>query len=356
MYKIELFDERLNNVGYSQITPSEMPFDYLTMEGFSVEVPKRLTVKKGYFAHITGGGFGDYDGFIADVRPSDKVTELQVCPLQCLFDVSVFTSPIEDASTWIADRIEELFINNEDEIQNRPIMLYHAELPETPMTVEENSTVNLMDIMVEALTTHRIVVDCKLSLAHGSRYILVYIFQNENAVTFDIDKANIISKSINLGDSYGSTNKLIIRKTQELADETITVLGDFPYYLHTDGSIDTDGTTNRITPVFSGCEIMEYREPGEGEEDTWEQEALDRAKEILSPEEYDNEIIISVPINDGLIRPLDRRIGDKAVMWDGDSCYTSILTGVNFELSGIELTFGKVRKELTKRLILKDRR
>ena len=124
--------------------------------------------------------------------------------------------------------------------------------------------------------------------------------------------------------------------------------GQSVYYLHPDGSIDQNNT-DRITPVFWKLKDLD-------DSDTWDQEALEAAVEELTPQQYDNEIILLYAAEDNLVYPATIPIGTKAKIYLEGNVYKSILTGRILKSGTIELTFGQVRSMLTKKLIMERRR
>ena len=114
------------------------------------------------------------------------------------------------------------------------------------------------------------------------------------------------------------------------------------YYLHTDMSVD-DVNENRLTPVVFKQDTVKVNAPA-----TFAEESLEKAIDTLKPLEYNNLIELDVSNFDNLIKPHMMEIGQTVSVIDGDTIYTSILTGKKIGKT-TTLIFGTVRKELTKK-------
>ena len=157
-----------------------------------------------------------------------------------------------------------------------------------------------------------------------------------------------LEREITLGDSYGSKNKYILRRTStDQETGTVTVLEEKSYYLHPDGSVDNQNV-DRITPVFWTLGKLENSE-------TWDADALAQAVEALTPEQYDNEIRLTLRRDDKLVTPETLPVGTEATIYIGGQAYRSLLTGREWDGDTHCLVFGKVRVDLTKKLILQRR-
>lgn len=345
MYKLELFNEQLSFADATEIDTPAIDLDYLTFGAFQLTVPE-VSCKKGYFAHITEGSALVADCIVSDVQPGVGTVSLSLRPLQALFDVEVFTSPIPDAAAWLLDQIQQQFVSNADTLQNRPVQISSTVRTAYPLTVGTDETLNLIDIMAQALTTYGIYLDAYLDMR--SMQIVVQIVPPAAAITLEADLDNVLEKSITLGDSYGSANKMIIRKavTDSETQET-TYPSQTSFYLHPDGTVDATDD-NRIKPVF-------WKLANLGDSETWDQDALDQAVQELTPEQYDNEIELTYRTGDALVQPESIQIGTPATIYTGGLAYSSILTGITLGAGTIKLTFGAVRVALTKQLILQRR-
>lgn len=351
MYRIEIFDEKMDFVSACYTDDAQtIAIDYLAYDPFQIAV-QAIEAKKGYFAHITGKNNELVaDCVIADVQPDKEQQELSLRPLQALFDVGVFYSPVSDAITWLGNNLTDQFVTNADTLQRRPLNITAtAGSRSFPLTgYNLNPTINILSVITNAFATWGIVTEAFLDLS--AKEIVVNIFEQVAEQTIECDLDNIISAEITLGDSYGSTNKLTIRKTVEEGTPTGTT--EVTYYRHTDGSINTTDD-DRIVPVF--WEVATIEQTSDMTDAQWIQETFTKAKEVLSVGHYDNEVILSVWEDDKIINPRSIEIGTIVTLLLKGETYYSILTGYQVEGSIITLTFGAVRTELTKKLSIQNR-
>lgn len=315
----------------------EIDLDYLTYNAFSITTPL-IVCKKGYLVHISMNDMS-LDGVVSDVVPDGYKQTISIRPLQALFDVAVFSSPIADCASWLAEQITAQFINNADSLQNKPIELTFV-AGNNPISVE-GETLNIIDILAVALKTYGVV--CNAWLDMENMKIKVDIRPVTASVTLETRLSNVIEKQITLGDSYGAANKAIIREVAEDGSVLNTVF----YYRHNDETITTEDA-DRITPVFFTLADIQTSED-------WTTKAEEKAIELLTPQKYDNEISLTYAVNDRIANPLNIAIGTQATIYVDGASYSSILTGKAFSAGKIQLTFGCVRIDLTKRLILERR-
>lgn len=353
MYKVEIFSDQFiyKSMAFVDETTTAIEQDFLTYDSNTIQTPL-IDCEKGDLIHITDQD-NNYvaDGIIADVQPGNKAQEITIRPLNALFDTEVFYTAVTDCITWLATNIDNAFMSNTDTLQNRPITLTYTQsadnLPLTGFNLHE--TINILSVMVSAMKTYGVVVASRLDLPN--KRFTVNIYQQTATKTLEASLKNVLQKSVTIGDSYGSTNKAIIRKIR-VVDDVTTVLGQTEFYLHTDGTINsTDG--NRIVPVFWELESLEIDD--DETESEWQAAALSRAKEILTPAKYDNEIVLQYDRDDLLARPADLLIGTATTIYLDGNTYASILTGKRIEGQKITLIFGVTRTELTKQLSIKQR-
>lgn len=352
MYKVDIFTDKLEYASFAMIDGNQnIELDYLAFDAYTIET-RLIECKKGYFVHITEDNEFVCDGIVSDVKPDKATQQISIKPLQTMFDEEVFYSPVTDAITWLATNIKNTYLNNADTYQNRPINLtyttYSESFPLTGFNLHE--TINILSVMISALKTHGVVVDCSLDLPN--KHIKVDIHKSDTDpfhIRADLD--NVIESSVTLGDSYGSKNKAEIQKTKTVDDET-TYHGITNFYLHNDGSIDSTDS-NRVWPVFRSIENLQQDDDMTDQD--WLDAALARAKEILEPQKYDNEIMLTYSKYDKLIHPNDIPIGREVIIYLKGNTYASVLTGKRIKGNEITLIFGVVRTEFTKKLSIEER-
>lgn len=353
MFRLDVFNNSFEYVSAVMIDDHQrIDLDYLTYSPYTVRC-KEIEAQKGFFTHITDEDNNTIaDGIIADIKPEQKTQTITIRPLNALFDADVFYSPVSDAISWLASNIQQAFMTNSDTYQNRPINLTYTvaseQLPLTGFNLHE--TVNILSVMISALKTYGVVVESTLDLVN--KRISVNIFRQEATKTILADLENLISSQVTIGDPFGSTNKATLRKIRVNDDESTTVLGDFNFYLHPDGSID-QSNTNRIQPVFWEMETLQLED--DMTDAQWLAAATARAKEILEPAKFDNEIILRYQQADKLVYPLELPIGAQCEIYLKGEIYASLLTGKALEGKTVTLYFGVVRTDLTKQLSIKNR-
>lgn len=349
MYNLEVFTDQFEYVDFDFIDERQpLDMDYLAYNAYTVTT-KMMDAKKGYFVRITRDNAHVASGYIADVQPGKTTQEISIKPLQSLFDVEVFYTPVSDCITWLATNIQAALMNNADTLQNRPITLtYTASADALPLTgFNLHKTVNILSVIISALKTYGVV--CTMSLDVTNKRIVVDIAQQTATQTIEANLENVLQSSVTLGDSYGSTNKLIIRKTDKDSGEN---LGETIFYLHNDGTINTTDT-NRIYPVFWELETLDTEDDQTAAQ--WLEKATARAKEVLEPAKYDNEIVLMYDVDDQIVHPADAQIGTDTTIYLDGLTYASILTGKKIEGQKITLTYGVVRQDLTKKLAIRQR-
>ena len=350
MYRVEIFDEKMDFVSACYTDDAQtISIDYLAYDPFQITT-QIIEAKKGYFAHITKEMQTVADCIISDVQPDKNTQELSLRPLQALFDVNVFYSPVTDAITWIEDNLLAQYVTNADLLQRRPLNITATVGSRLfPLTgYNLNPTINILSVITNAFATWGVVTEAFLDLSN--KEIVVNIFEQVAQQTIECDLDNIISTEITLGDSYGSTNKLTIKKT--VAEGTPSGTTEITYYRHTDGSINTTDD-DRIVPVFWDVTTIEQTE--DMTDTQWIAETFTKAKEVLAVGQYDNEVILSVWEDDKIVNPTEIEIGTIVTLLLKGETYYSILTGYQVEGNIITLTFGAVRTELTKKLSIQNR-
>lgn len=349
MYRLEIFDSALVNRDAVLLSESQtISLDYLTMEPFTVTAPKEVEAEKGWYAHIADGTKTVCDCVVSDVQPEKDTTTISLRPLQAICDFDVWASPIDDVGAWIAQQISEQLITNEDTLQRLPVSVtntadvYPAEV--------DGDTVNVLEVICNAITAYNVVTDARINFSTGKIDFLIHSVTQQKIIEADLE--NVLDKSITLGDSYGSTNKLVLQQyTVDKDTKEETVVGYKSYFLHPDGTVD-DEDTDRITPVFWALKRLKDEQK---EEKPWDVTALETAVEMLTPEKYDNEILLTYQTSDKIVNPATLQLGMVAVIIVRGVSYLSILTGVNITERTTQLVFGNVRVALTKKLLLERR-
>jgi len=365
LYNIEIFDKTIEYKSNSVIEEFNYKYDYLDPEKVKIELLPDVQVAVGDFLHI----FNDearYIGIVEQIKDKDdgikEVTYIDVMSLldiQTIVDVEYMTGSLEQ---YIADRITELYINNPDELMNLPLSVETTTQTEdwsieADVMAEEVTTlaeVNMFDdIILPAFNSYGIVLSSEIDL--NNKRINISIGKNTSDIRYlEADLPNILSKNVVINKIKKQINKVIVFNQDDYTD-TLT------YYLHPDGSYDTDNR-ERLVPVEyeyaeAKEEIKKEKSEIEGEDDIeivipFADKANEKAQAIFEKNKYDNLIEIEMFSDDELIRPDSFKIGQEVMILSDGIFYNSIYTGCEVKDTTL-LIFGTIRLELTK--ILKGR-
>ena len=214
---------------------------------------------------------------------------------------------------FIADTIRAAFVENADDCQNVQGLRVQVGTHTKGAALNIKSDVHdLMDIIVRALTVYNVAVTVELRPQEKEIAATVAKVSSAGRV-IEADLPNVIEKNVYLMDTYGSLNKATYINKDDPAQRAV-------YYL--DGETrGTYGDTEKqdYTCVFK----VEYIE---GAED-FALEAEQRAREDLTPEDFDNLIEITVHDGDKLIPPEKIRIGEIVTIKANGQSWQSVLTG-----------------------------
>ena len=256
-----------------------------------------------------------------------------------LFDAEVYFDRTTSAKIepFIASIIRDNFVSSGDALQNISGMTVET-------TSETAGALNLKDnihsfyeIITKSLTAYGVAVNMRFD--PQKKTISVKVGKVSETAVIETNLQAIVDKNIIIGDSTGQLNKVTIYNK---SDESQHIT----YYLHPNGKVDTNNT-DRITPVFFAAQFLET-------DNNFESAAYKKAYEALSPQKYDNMIELTARYDCGVL-DTSMAIGTEVLVIDGDSSYKSILTGYARSQDVTKMTFGVVRADLTKILILERR-
>lgn len=340
-FRIEIFDEKLNNIAESPIVAPRIKMDYLTLEGISIEAPKVMPTEGRYARIIGRTGKPEYCGVIEDIQDAGNKTIYSLVPLLSLLDVSVHydrtilqEKPVED---FIETVIYETYANNDDTLQNLPkVQVQKHSSTMVKLNIKSNIH-DFWEICTRCLTLYNVVIVADMN--PQTKTVVFNVARIEGMKIIESDLKNCISKSITIGKNRYAINKaLYINKNDET--EKVT------YYLHNNGSIGTDDT-DRITPVIFHAQYIEM--------DDFLEEAEERATALLTPAKYNNFIEIQCSASDKLIMPQEMQIGQPTIITSAGQTYETIFSGWYQENECYILYFGVMRLDLTDILGLERR-
>mgnify|MGYP006874666312 CR=1 FL=1 len=349
-YNVEIFTPDFTLVGHTNINELSYREDYLSSDENFITVFAIPGVKKQDYIRISRGK-EEYSGIITEIAyGTDKSKNMQTISYKPLIELlntdMLFDVNAQGTGTFeqfIADTITDLYITNEDTLQNIKGLSVVIQTETTDwdlhITPSEKgghyNIVNLMDsVIVPALQKYHILLTTKMDIQNKQLLIIIGKVRN-NVVTIESDLPNILKKNVVFKQVSADVNKLII---YDAADDYATRK---LYYLHTDLGYDTKDE-DRILPV-----VCDMRVVSSSEELSFESLAQNEAANTLSKAAFSNLIELTMRNEDELIRPEEMSFGQIVnVISDGNS-YQSILTGREIG-KNTKLIFGTVRLELTK--------
>ena len=348
-YNVEVFTQRFEMVANSNISEMEHKEDYLSSDENAVTVFPMPGIAKEDYIRISRGD-EEYAGVITEITyGTDRSKNLQTISYKPLMEVLntdiLFDVDLQNTGTleqFIADRITEMFIENEDAAQNIRGLSVEV-LTQTPdwyfhITPRDSgghyNIVNLIDsVIIPAMEKYGVLVNPVLDIQ--SRTIRIEIGKaSAGTFTIEADLPNVIQKKITIKSVSSDVNKLIIYDADDYETKRV-------YYLHSDLSYDTKDE-DRITPV--NCEITSVKvEEGH----SFESAAISEAYNKFANLSYSNLIELTAMKGDSLIHPEQMQFGQVVRIISDGAQYTSILTGREIG-KNIKLVFGTVRLDLTK--------
>lgn len=348
-YNVEVFTQNFEMVANTNVNDVMYKEDYLSSDENTITVFTMPGIAKQDYIRISKGA-EEYAGVITEITyGTDKSKKLQVIsykPLMELLNTDIlFDVSLQQTGTlegFIANRITEMFIENEDEAQNikglsvqvqtqTPGWYFHI----TPRDVGGHyNIVNLIDsVIIPAMEKYGVLVKPVLDIQN--KQIRINIGRVTVGVfTIEADLPNVINSRITVKSVSADVNKLIIYDAADYQTRRV-------YYLHPDLSYDTKDR-DRITPV--NCEIISVMVE---EGSSFESAAIKEAYNKFANLSYSNLIELMVMKGDTLIRPEEMEYGQEVRIISGGISYTSILTGREVG-KNVKLIFGTVRLDLTK--------
>ena len=343
-YRAEFFDNDLNLLAWAEIGSNPIAFDYIALEGTTIQTKKTLgNVSTLNLCRIVSEDGQRYAG-IVDAVTSDAIsTTITIKPMLTLLDVTCYFDRTKLHSVslerFIADILESLYAGS-DALQNftgfRTVTT--SKTTNAKLNLKDNVH-NLYDILTTALKKYGVVIEMDFDPAKKVVEATVGVVKDKRWF-IEADLPGCMDVNVNFSDGLDGMNKLTLVNKRDESQKAV-------YYLHPDGKVDTRNT-DRITPVKFGYEYID--------EDDFPSGAEEKAFDALKPQKYDNLIELTVRADNLLVRWKDHTIGEPATIWYKGGCYKSVFTGWTDREESATLTFGAVRLELTKKLILERRR
>lgn len=348
-YNVEIFTQDFEMVGNTNVNEITYKEDYLSSDGNTVKVLALPGVKKQDYIRISRGD-EEYAGIVTEIGfGTDKSKKLQTIsykPLMELLNTDVlFDVNLQGQGSmeqFICDRIRDMFITNEDEMQNIKGLSVSAvtatkdwSLHITPSEKDGHyNIVNLIDsVIIPAMEKYSILVKTKLDIQNREVQITVGRVA-AGIITIESDLPNIIKKSVTIKQVSADVNKLVVYDAEDYSNTRI-------YYLHPDLGYDTKDR-DRITPVVCEMQTVSHEEGS-----SFESAAVSAAHNKFANLSYSNLIELTMMNGDALVKPEEMEFGQVADIISDGEVYRSILTGRE-RGRNTKLVFGTVRLDLTK--------
>lgn len=263
-YEVTIFDRKFNFEYSTIIDFSELEYnrDLVTPEKSTVRIPTDYDPTesiKGYYIRINGNG-EEYQGVITSfARGAERSTVTYSDPVAALnlnMLIAVAEHKTEPLETYIRDLIRRAVLNNDDPEQ----VMYgltsviasgttSGALPYAD-TSEEYVTVNLLtDIIYPAFNAYGIVT--KVTIDFEAQTIAIRVGATwGSARTIEADLPSVSSSSFTFK-ATKAINKINMNDIHYTPPSVVN------YYLHGDGSWDTDPNTDRIAPVVNTVQTFD---------------------------------------------------------------------------------------------------
>ena len=359
-YRVEVYDPDFNYISYGAVSSKDIKIDYLVDEVSTVTVPAIISAHTNDYVAVRQDGRIYVYGVVSDVAYGQNTTTISFIHFMSKLNVDILEDPTvfdtTSAEEWIHNRLIDLY-DGSDTFQNlhgfsctyttqTMIKYVRSTEPEEGEVALEN--INLFSFVQEMLTKYDIILTWTVNFAAKTIACSIGKIDTDSVWNMKLGLADTPDFSIDIHSIEGAYNKL---KYYNEADVTDTVT----YYLHSDGTIDTDGTTDRLTPV-TYTEKTAQADDTEGAEKTFAEVALEDAQATMLNTDFNHEIIVtfnaeSKLISVGNIGQLYNLITPEGVV------YSSILTGFEeVNVQYLRMVFGYIRTNLTTILKMQRRK
>lgn len=304
-YEIEIFDRNFNFRANALVNSEAVKYqrDILTTVSNTITLEHTdITIR----TNATDGSAGDqtvglsdyirikvdgdtYSGVIKKLDKEDDNIVITYMHLITLFNHDVYINSIETTrisiERYLKDRLLEEFKNSADSSQNIPG--FEVNIHTVTMGVFDfvdatnpNVTINLLnDYIYPAFQRFLVVV--YVSFDVSAKKVTVDIGRRSTASrrTIETSLPDIIEKNVVIRSTSNELNKLII------IDNSTTPYNSYTYYLHTDYTVDTDKTTNRMLPVVNTIKAVDMDSLAEHAYWTYEKQYVLTAADLIELDE-----------------------------------------------------------------------
>ena len=346
-YRLEIFARSdLSFVTFAESSEPDIYIDSLVSSQSKISCPGLVTCSRGDFAQIRIDGHVYFQGIVSDWNYDGKATKFTLQQMSALLDTEAFADVSllsnQSIEQWFSTVLGSVF-NGTDASEKLPgfTVTYTTS---TTGSYEESSdgAYNLYDMSVSFFKVYGLILD--ISFDYSSKAVAFAFSTVGGTVTkLDLSVSDVLEYEIEPSLKRDSPNKMVIRDKDDPTSE-------LTYYWHPSdfsGTIDTDGTYNRVVPVITQCATVSV-----GEEETFSDVAYAKAEDVLYQTRYDDLIQVTIRANSKLLNNFE--IGKQYTLYDHGDEYNTLLTGIHTaSMNSIELTFGYIRKRLTEILKMK---
>lgn len=346
-YRLEIFSRSdLSFICFAEAGEPNIYIDFIVASESKVSCPGLVICSRGDFAQIRIDGRVYFQGIITDWNYDGKTTEFTLQQMSSLLNTEAFADvsllKSQNIETWFGNILRETF-NGTDATANLPGFTIIQESSTYGTHAETNNgSYNLWDLAVSFFKVYGVILDISFDYSTKS---VTFAFSSVDAAVLKLDLSvtDVLDYEIEPSLKTDSPNKMIIREDGTPSNELI-------YYWHPtefSGTIDTDGSTNRVVPVVTQCDTVMVNEG-----DTFADVSYSKAEQVLYQTRYNDLIQVTLRVNSKLITSWE--IGKRYTLYSNGDEYNTLLTGIHtVNMASIELTFGYIRKRLTQILKMK---
>lgn len=277
-FELEIFDRQFNYRAHALIGADEFQWQQDMLSGVNNTIKlygTDIVIRENPASGSTGDGtvaISDYvriitntysfSGVVKKLEKEDDTLIITYTDFTSLFNHEVFTDPLEVTNSTIENYIAKLltlsFISNSDTSQRIPgltitvvtatVGVFDFVDPSKKMAV-----INILnDLIYPAFKKY--LVGLYVHFDIGNKNINVEIRRKATNIikTIESDLPNVMDKNVLIRGTSTEINKLTIIDDDEEHD-----FPKYNYYLHTDYTYDTNGSTNRLLPVINDMELVD---------------------------------------------------------------------------------------------------
>lgn len=348
-YRIDIFDRAFNYVDMGQTSDPTLIVDYLVQSASQVTVPKKVTATKGDYIQVRDDVGQLFQGIVTDYEYDGKTTTITMSQMSKLLDVEVFadiTTLQSGIEAWMDTQLRAVYAGT-DTAQNLTGLTITRTYT-TPGEYPESmgGIYNLYDMAVHFFKVYGVIIDVGFSIPSKTVTFNFRKVDTNNVWKIETKLADVADYSVCASSIMEYPNKMVIRDD---ADPT----SELTFFWHPSGfsgTVDTDGTQNRVQPVVCRCATVTV-ETG----DTFANAAYVEAVNQMYQSQFDDQIEITFNSASKLVEV--GQLGQCYTIIDGSTSYNTVLTGFQrLNDKYTRMTFGYVRTRLTQILQQERRR